>query len=148
MSGGEIAWANSRLTGDHGGSIELGGTSAIAGSGTPFIDFHFNRPVTEDFNVRIINDADGRLTLNAQTVRATGSIGIGTTAPRTPLEVNGTVRLGLNGNLFAVGGEVNLRLIRGTVDGNGVKRDGEGFTVQRLGLGRYEIGFFNNPFPS
>jgi hypothetical protein len=47
---------------NQGGSIELGGGNLTAGVGTPFIDFHFNG-LTQDYNTRIINDANGRLNL-------------------------------------------------------------------------------------
>lgn len=62
--GTAIRWQNSNtgaasmLSTDQGGSIELG----QVGGGTPFIDFHFGGG--GDFNTRIINDANGRLTIN------------------------------------------------------------------------------------
>jgi hypothetical protein len=64
VSGGNVRWANSQLITEQGGSLELGGTGSLAGTGTPYIDFHFG-PVgaPQDFNTRIINDADGRLTV-------------------------------------------------------------------------------------
>ena len=73
---GDIKWANSFLQADQGGSIELGGTNTTPGSGTPYIDFHFNG-LTQDFNTRIINDASGQLSLFAQTVRVTGDLIVG-----------------------------------------------------------------------
>jgi hypothetical protein len=57
-----LTWKNSILSDDQGGSIELGGNNTVAGVGTPFIDFHF-KDKTEDFNVRLINDADKRLSV-------------------------------------------------------------------------------------
>jgi hypothetical protein len=60
--GGALAWGNSQLSQDQGGSIELGGSNAVAGTGTPFIDFHF-RSKQEDYNVRLINDADRQLSV-------------------------------------------------------------------------------------
>jgi hypothetical protein len=56
---------------DQGGSIELGGDNDRAGTGTPYIDFHF-RSLTQDFNTRIINDANGQLTVAASTLRISG----------------------------------------------------------------------------
>lgn len=53
---------NSVLSGDQGGSIELGGDNYTGGIGTPYIDFHF-KDKQEDYNVRLINNADRRLTL-------------------------------------------------------------------------------------
>jgi hypothetical protein len=74
ISGGDVRWGNnSRLGIDQGGSIELGGTSSTPGSGTPYIDFHF-AGLTQDFNTRIINDANGRLSLVANQVLVTGSL--------------------------------------------------------------------------
>ncbi len=60
--GGALAWGNSQLLAEQGGSIELGGSNSVAGTGTPFIDFHFSGK-QEDFNVRLINDADTRLSV-------------------------------------------------------------------------------------
>jgi hypothetical protein len=68
VTGGDIMWGNnSRLVADQGGSIELGGDNVTQGTGTPYIDFHF-KDLAEDYNTRIINDANGRLGLIAQTV--------------------------------------------------------------------------------
>lgn len=90
---GSLTWGNrSQLLTDQGGSIELGGDSSTAGTGTPYIDFHFNGR-TEDFNTRIINDADGMLTLRATTTHTTGkliadgNVGIGTTNPGSALQI-------------------------------------------------------------
>src|SRR4051794_20194653 len=39
---GSLQWGrNSALNSDQGGSIELGGHSSVAGTGTPYIDFHY-----------------------------------------------------------------------------------------------------------
>ncbi|HEY9604309.1 MAG TPA: tail fiber domain-containing protein, partial [Allocoleopsis sp.] len=74
ISGGDVRWGNnSRLQTDQGGSIELGGNSSTPGSGTPYIDFHF-AGLTQDFNTRIINDANGRLSLVANEVFITGRL--------------------------------------------------------------------------
>jgi hypothetical protein len=63
-------WAGgSSLTTDQGGSIEL------MGPGTPHIDFHL-KGAAEDYNVRVINDADGQMTLVAKTVRVAGSLSL------------------------------------------------------------------------
>jgi hypothetical protein len=60
VAGGSIRFGNSLLTTDQGGSLELGGTESIPGSGSPYIDFHING-LSQDFNVRLMNDQDGRL---------------------------------------------------------------------------------------
>jgi hypothetical protein len=59
---GNIRWGNNWLGLDQGGSIELGGDSSTPGVGVPYIDFHF-RGHTQDFNTRIINDENGRLSI-------------------------------------------------------------------------------------
>lgn len=77
VTGGDIRWGNnSMLKSDQGGSIELGGNETTAGVGSPYIDFHFNGK-TQDNNVRIWNDADGRLGLYGTTVFVSNSLGIG-----------------------------------------------------------------------
>src|SRR5215210_2260292 len=68
LEGGGIRWGNgSVLSTDQGGSIELGGDHQIPGTGTPYIDFHYQGKV-QDNNARIINDADGRLSIDARTL--------------------------------------------------------------------------------
>jgi len=75
----------------------------------------------------------------------TGSIGIGTTSPAAKLDVRGDVKLGSSGQLFAPGGEENLRVIRGRVGKTGGILLGTGFTVTHPSLGHY-IVTFNSPF--
>jgi hypothetical protein len=73
----DLIWANnSRLRNDQGGSLELGGDDQTAGVGTPYIDFHYNGKA-QDANVRVVNDADGQLTVQASTLHVTGNIGLG-----------------------------------------------------------------------
>jgi hypothetical protein len=55
------------------GSIELGSDGITPGSGTPYIDFHY-RDKVEDYNTRIINDADGRLSIIAATFCTFGNV--------------------------------------------------------------------------
>ncbi len=71
---GNLSWSKSQLIADQGGSIELGGTNAAPGTGTPFIDFHF-KGKQEDFNVRVINDADKQLTI-AGNLQVSGNAGL------------------------------------------------------------------------
>jgi len=91
--GGKIRWGDSELDPAEGGSIELGGNDSTAGVGTPYIDFHFNG-LQQDFNTRIINDADGRLRIEAPVLSASGRLGIGTDAPGEAVEIAN------NGNLL------------------------------------------------
>jgi hypothetical protein len=131
VANGNIQWGNhSRLTTDQGGSIELGGDTTNAGTGTPYIDFHYQGTIG-DRNARIINDADGRLTIDAATTRATGKVGIGIDAPGAPLEVRGTVKLGTDAKLYAPGADQDARIIYGVVDPVGNLFSGAGFTVVR-----------------
>jgi hypothetical protein len=71
---GDVIWGNnSLLWRDQGGSIELGGNNSTAGTGTPYIDFHYEG-LAQDYNTRIINDADGRLSIIASTLSVSGDI--------------------------------------------------------------------------
>ncbi|MBI2967822.1 MAG: hypothetical protein HYY40_08420, partial [Bacteroidetes bacterium] len=95
VAGGNIMWGNSSiLFEDQGGSIELGGKNGVAGTGIPYIDFHYNG-LSQDYNARIINDANGRLSVDASTLYTTGNVGIGTTLQNNPnnykLAVNGII---------------------------------------------------------
>jgi len=103
VTGGEIKWGNaSRLTADQGGSIELGGDNSTAGVGGPYIDFHYNGKI-QDFNVRLQNDADGRLTLTSTTLQIPGSVGIGIDTPTNKLHVNDMTGI-RQGYLYLSGG--------------------------------------------
>ena len=74
-----------------------------------------------------------------------GNVGLGTTAPRSALEVRGDVRLGTTGDLRATSGEENLRVLRGQFSTSGVVA-GSGFSVTHTaGAGRYTITF-NTPY--
>ncbi|HKQ37400.1 MAG TPA: tail fiber domain-containing protein, partial [Verrucomicrobiae bacterium] len=57
-----LLWGTgAQLRTDQGGSIELG--NSLAAAGTPYIDFHYGTGSAQDHNVRLVNDADGRLTV-------------------------------------------------------------------------------------
>ncbi len=49
--------------------------------------------------------------------------------------------MGAAGNLFASGGQENLRIVRGTVQNNGTIFNGAGFTVTKNGTGSYTLNF-------
>jgi hypothetical protein len=70
VAGNELRWGNCIAFRD---SIELGAPDGrTGGGGTPFIDFHFGRNV-EDFNIRIVNNADHQLTVfGAETFHISG----------------------------------------------------------------------------
>lgn len=81
------------------------------------------------------------------TVKDSGHTGIGTSNPAEKLDVRGNIKLGGNGDLFALGGVENLRMIVGSVGSNGNVTQGAGFTSTRIGEGRYAIAF-NDDFPT
>ncbi|HTY86999.1 MAG TPA: tail fiber domain-containing protein [Candidatus Acidoferrum sp.] len=60
--GTDFHWSSdSALLDNQGGAIELGDSNGSRN--TPFIDFHFGIASPQDFNVRIINDADEELSI-------------------------------------------------------------------------------------
>src|SRR5207302_9114764 len=65
-----LFWSTgSQLRTDQGGAMELG--NSLSGSVTPYIDFHYGVGSDQDYNVRLINDANGQLSLYG------GSLGFG-----------------------------------------------------------------------
>jgi hypothetical protein len=79
-----------------------------------------------------------------QLVATEGKVGISTANPKAELDVHGDIRLGSAGQLFAPGGEENLRIIRGTIEINGGVvsiKAGSGFAVARAASSRYNITF-------
>jgi hypothetical protein len=81
-----LFWGGSKLLPDQGGAIELGdSTQAFA---VPYIDFHYGVSSNQDFNVRLINDANGVLTLSGNQ-QITGNLSFGS-ATRQMLNLWGT----------------------------------------------------------
>lgn len=67
-----------------------------------------------------------------------GRTGVGTTTPTAALDVRGDIKLAPGGDLFAAGGEENLRIVRGTVSPGGPS--GLGISAG----GGFGGGVFNN----
>ncbi len=66
---GAVRWGNNSLiTGNQGGSIELGGDNSTAGVGTPYIDFHYNGS-TSDYDVRLRITGPDVLSVEGGTLR-------------------------------------------------------------------------------
>ncbi len=109
---GNLAWSASQLRAEQGGSIELGGTNAAPGTGTPFIDFHF-KGKQEDFNVRIINDADRQLSIVGN-LQLSGNAGVGgSLTVNSGLTAKGAVTTGpltVGGDLAVTSGFIRLSL--------------------------------------
>ena len=80
-------------------------------------------------------------------VQTDGFMGVGTTSPAAKLDVRGDIRFGSSGQFRAAAGVENLRLLRGTIDGNGSIIAGTGFSSQRISEGFYAITF-STPFAS
>jgi len=117
LVGDQVLWADplnptSALTNDQGGSIELGYYGGNSGSGTPYIDFHFNGS-NSDYNVRLVNDIDGVLTARGEILRSTGNLVVdGTDDPlgdRGNIQATGTIfslsegSIGLVGHVSSLG---------------------------------------------
>jgi len=68
---GSLGWGTSgELKDDQGGSIDLGDSLSVGTA--PYIDFSFGTGAAQDYNVRISNDGDGQLTLDAANTLMTG----------------------------------------------------------------------------
>lgn len=78
---------------------------------------------------------------NGSALSYDGNVGVGTDTPSAKLDVRGDVKLGPAGQYFATAGEEKLRMIRGTVDGDGNILQGSGFTVLHYNQGAYLITF-------
>ena len=109
---GTLGWAKSQLVTEQGGSIELGGTAAAPGTGAPFIDFHF-KGKQEDFNVRVVNDADKQLTIVGN-LQLSGNAGVGgALTVNSGLTAKGAVTTGpltVGGDLAVTSGFIRLSL--------------------------------------
>jgi hypothetical protein len=112
-----------------------------------YIIGHSNTGAGSDTGIIFRTAAKGTGETDQAKIDAFGNMGIGTNSPQTKLDVRGDIKLGSTGQLFAPGGEENLRVIRGVVGGNGTIINGSGFTVSHSNEGVYYITY-NTPFSS
>ena len=80
-------------------------------------------------------------------ITAQGNVGVGTETPAAKLDVRGDIKFGNNGQHNAVASEQPQRIITGLVTAEGNIHTGTGFTVSRLGEGKYGI-YFDTAFPA
>lgn len=69
------------------------------------------------------------------------NVGIGTNDPGAKLDVRGDIRLGSNGEYFAMTAATRMHTVAGRVNSGGGVSQGSGFTPQRLSEGHYQIIF-------
>ena len=70
---GDIGWGgSSRLTTAQGGSIDLGNSSLVGAA--PAIRFHYGKGASEEYNTKLVNEADGTLGVYAATLSIHGQI--------------------------------------------------------------------------
>lgn len=147
-----------------GGFVGIGTTSPLAPldvrSGTSsFVrvdavhgDIQANGGLDSAFGIYNVGASTGRTEIIGQnTVRLavlnTGNVGIGTSTPAARLDVRGDIRLGPTGQYRALGGEENLRMVRGIISPNPNNTGpvqivaGSGFTVAQEGAGRIRVTF-------
>ncbi len=74
-----------------------------------------------------------------------GNIGMGTTTPTAKLEVRGDIKLGAAGQYQAAASEERVRIVRGTINGNGAPLAGSGYTSELTSPGHYTVTF-TTPF--
>ncbi|WP_444634709.1 hypothetical protein [Cupriavidus oxalaticus] len=74
------------------------------------------------------------------TVTPAGRMGLGTAAPASALEVRGAIRLGDNGDYFAVGGVAEMRIVAGRASAGGGSA-GTGWSATRTSTGHYTVSF-------
>ncbi len=94
-----LAWGTSALGDDQGGVIELG--NSLTTGNSPYIDFHRGVGLAQDYNIRLINDAAGRLSVNGD-VRVTGTLEV-----QQPLTLSGNLSID-SGDLTVSSGDLEV----------------------------------------
>lgn len=151
-----LIWDNAgRLT--ENGSLELGapGGQTIPPAGTmPRIDFHFGRGVAENFNFRILNDADKSLLFAARDEGAVfilngrnitkpandGEVLINKTGPGAAVRIVGGEAANLQCDRADTAGAASIRFLTGgaTSWAAGLVRTGNDFRIRNLTTGAGE----------
>ncbi len=137
-----LFWGNNAtLSTAQGGSLELGAANGATGTGIPFIDFHYNG-LAQDYNVRMINDADGRLSLAATTFYTWANVGLGATSPLARLHVqNGSVLAsGTSGNTPTSGAGTRMMWIPAKNSFRAGTVNGTQWDSTNIGSGSFAIG--------
>jgi hypothetical protein len=96
-----------------------------------FIIGHSNPGAASDTGIIFRTAAKGAGEVDQVKIDAVGNVGVGTDSPQTRLDVRGDVKLGSTGQLFAPGGEENLRIVRGVINPDGTVSRGVGFHATR-----------------
>jgi len=92
--------SGARAYSDQGGSIVLG--DSLQAGVIPYIDFHYGTGSHQTYNMRIINDASGRLSISGgNLVVDGGSVGIGTSEPRSALDISAMTKRQISTNRWA-----------------------------------------------
>jgi trimeric autotransporter adhesin len=131
-----LFWGSgAKLWPDQGGSIELG--DSLAGFAVPYIDFHYGVSSNQDFNVRLMNDANGQLTLSGSQ-QITGALGFGN-ATRQMLNLFGSF-YGIGVQSFTMyfrtdGNSGGFSWFKGGVHSDSQNNPGGGTELMRLDTG-------------
>lgn len=95
LQNGDFMWGSSTLVQSQGGSVELGGDDATAGSGSPYIDFHTDGDGVVDYSARIQSlpgnvlrlIASGELRVTSSNVTMSGGLNVADTMNAKEVEV-------------------------------------------------------------
>jgi hypothetical protein len=155
----EIARVAASLPWTSGGVLNPGAfaiNQQSAGTAAPGADFALMRDGKKrlslgDVNTYVSSQDNGEIlflinheeagALEVMRMTAGGRVGVGTALPAERLDVRGEIRLGANGDFFALGGLQPLRLVAGHVTAAGNLLRGQGFGPIRTNQGQYHVSF-------